>query len=249
LAKVSKINIAITGDAKGFAAASDAAVREMRRLQAASETTSRKMQSVRSSVTKTADALSKFGVANRALGALGGGLQLAQTAIGGGGIGAGAIGLGLGLGGVTAAFSAAQQITEVTARARKAIDEVTLDARKRIQESGFSEALARSIANQGFGVKSAGQTLGAFDSLMAGLAATPTGAMGGQMLSNLLPAGAAAAGVMLGGGGISQAQQIGAAQMMSGDEIQDKLMAYHASMSMTSPAGPIGYVLQQLWSK
>lgn len=248
MAKVSKINIAITGDAKGFAAASDAAVREMRRLQAASETTSRKMQSVRSSVTKTADALGKFGVANRALGAVGGGLQLAQLAVGGG-AGLGAIGIGAGLGGVTAAFSAAQQINDVTARARKAIDEVAMDARKRIEESGFSGALAAQIAAQGFGVKSAGQTLGAFDSLIAGLASTSTGAMGGQVLSNLLPAAATATGVMLGGGGVSQAQQLGTAQMMSGDQVQDALNAYHMQMSMTSPAGPVGYILQQLWSK
>ena len=248
MAKVSKINIAITGDAKGFAAASDAAVREMRRLQAASETTSRKMQSVRSSVTKTADALGKFGVANRALGAVGGGLQLAQLAVGGG-AGLGAIGIGAGLGGVTAAFSAAQQINDITARARKAIDEVAMDARKRIEESGFSGALAAQIAAQGFGVKSAGQTLGAFDSLIAGLASTRAGAMGGQMLSNLLPGAATATGVMLGGGGVSQAQQLATAQMMSGDQVQDALNAYHMQMAMFSPGGPVGYILQQLWSK
>ena len=248
MAKVSKINIAITGDAKGFAAASDAAVREMRRLQAASETTSRKMQSVRSSVTKTADALGKFGVANRALGAVGGGLQLAQLAVGGG-AGLGAIGIGAGLGGVTAAFSAAQQINDVTARARKAINEVAMDARKRIEESGFSGALAAQIASQGFGVKSAGQTLGAFDSLIAGLASTSTGAMGGQLLSNLLPAAATATGVMLGGGGVSQAQKLATAQMMTGDQAQDALFSYHLQMATYSPGGPLGYILQQLWSK
>lgn len=248
MAKVSKINIAITGDAKGFAAASDAAVREMRRLQAASETTSRKMQSVRSSVTKTADALGKFGVANRALGAVGGGLQLAQLAVGGG-AGLGAIGIGAGLGGVTAAFSAAQQINDVTARARKAIDEVAMDARKRIEESGFSGALAAQIAAQGFGVKSAGQTLGAFDSFFAGLGATKAGAMGGQMLSNLLPAAATATGVVLGGGGIGEAGRLSSAQMMSGDQVQDALNAYHMQMATFSPGGPVGYILQQLWSK
>ena len=248
MAKVSKINIAITGDAKGFAAASDAAVREMRRLQAASETTSRKMQSVRSSVTKTADALGKFGVANRALGAVGGGLQLAQLAVGGG-AGLGAIGIGAGLGGVTAAFSVAQQINDVTARARKAIDETTRDARLKIAESGFSLELAKALIQQNPGIKSAGQTLGVFDSLIAGLGATPAGAMGGQLLSNLLPAAATATGVMLGGGGVSQAGQLSAAQMMSGDQVQDALNAYHMQMAMFSPGGPVGYILQQLWSK
>lgn len=247
MAKVSKINIAITGDAKGFAAATDAAVREMRRLQAASETTSRKMQSVRSSVTKTADAMSKFGVSNRALGALGGGLQLAQLAMGGG-VGAAAIGAGIGLGTAAAIVSAANQINDVSARARKAIDEVALDARRRIQESGFSPQLAAAINAQNPGMKSAGQTLGAYDSFIAGLASTRAGAVGGQLISNLIPAGATAAGVLLGGGGITKAGELGAAQMISGDAVQDTLLQYHLNMSMTNPGGPVGYVLQQLWS-
>ena len=146
--------------------------------------------------------------------------------------------------GALGAVSAAQQINDLTARARKAIDETALDARKSIEQSGFSSPLAQAIVQGGFGVKTAGQNLGAMDSLFAGIAATRAGNVGGQLLSAGLPALSTGAGVLLGGGGTSAAAQLGAAQLKSGDAAQDALMAYHMNMASSAPGGPIGYLLQ-----
>lgn len=244
MAKVSKINIAITGDSKGLAAATDAATRELRRLEAQSERTGKKLGAQRQSVQQTAEAMAKLGLQSRALGAVGGAIGLAQVATTGGALGAGAIAAGAGIGGALAAINISQQINDLTARARKAIDETALDARKSIEQSGFSSPLAQAIVQGGFGVKTAGQNLGAMDSLFAGIAATRAGNVGGQLLSAGLPALSTGAGVLLGGGGTSAAAQLGAAQLKSGDAAQDALMAYHMNMASSAPGGPIGYLLQ-----
>lgn len=244
MAKISKINIAITGDAKGFAAATDAAVREMRRLQVQSESTSKRINQQRVTINRTAEAMSKLGASSKALGSVGGALSLAQVAMTGGAAGAASLAGGTVIAGALGAVSAAQQINDIAARARKAIDETAMDARKRIEDSGFSAGLAQAIVGQGFGVKTAGQNLGVIDSFFAGLAATRAGAVGGHMISATLPAAATTAGSLLLGGGASRSAQLGAAQMMSGNAAQDAMTAYHLSMATTNPMGPVGYLFQ-----
>lgn len=247
MAKISKINIAITGDAKGFAAATDAAVREMRRLQAQSETTSRRLGSMKSTINQAATSLSKLG-ATPGFGALSGALGLAQTAMSGP-LGAVAVTGGLASAGVLGAVTAAQQINDVTARAKKALEEVALDGRKRIEESGFSALVASNIAAQGFGTKTAGQNLGIWDSFWAGLASTKGGAVAGDLISNLAPAAAMGAGTLLGGGGINKALQQAGAQMLSGDAVQDAMSSYNMTMAVNSPGGPVGYIIGNMMSK
>jgi len=245
MAKVSKINIAITGDSRGLASATDAATRELRRLEAQTERTTKRLGAQRQQVNQAAEAMAKLGASNKALGAVGGILGLAQVGVGGGAGGI-AIAGGAVLGGTLGAISAAQQINDIAARARKAIDETAMDGRKRIEEAGFSAALAQAIVSQGMGVKTAGQSLGVIDSFFAGLAATRAGAVGGQLLSSTLPAGATMAGSFIGGGGAGQSAALGASQMMSGNQAQDALTAYHLQMATYNPMGPAGYLFQLL---
>lgn len=243
MAKVSKINIAITGDSKGLAAATDAATRELRRLEAQTEKTTKRIAASQKTLTKTAESMSKLGASSKALGAVGGLLGLTQVAVGGGALGLGAIAGAASIGGVAAAVSAGQQIADITQRAAKAIEDVRMDARKRIEEQGFSMQLAQAIAARGGPFKTAGQQLGMWDSFFAGLAAT----RGGQSLSTVSAAAAAAAtgvGVALGGGGTDQAVQLGGSQLMSGDALQNAQTAIAVNQMATNPGGPVGYIIQ-----
>lgn len=245
MAKVSKINIAITGDSKGLAAATDAATRELRRLEAQTERVTKRMAASQKTLTKTGEAMAKLGASSKALGAVSGVLGLSQIAIGGGALGIGAIAGAASVGGVAAAVSAGQQIADLTQRAAKAIEDVRMDARKRIEEQGFSSQLAQAIASRGGPFKTAGQQLGAWDSFFAGLAST----RGGQSLSTLSAAAAStatAAGVVLGGGGVAQAAQLGGAQLSSGDAAQNAQTMIQMNQLATNPGGPIGYIIQSL---
>jgi len=245
MAKVSKINIAITGDSKGLARATDAATRELRRLEAQSEKTNKRLGAQKQTVNQAAEAMAKLGLQSKAVSGLGGALGLAQVATSGGALGLGAIAAAAVVGGTAAVVSAGQNIADITARAAKAIEDVRLDARKRIEEQGFSMQLAQAIAARGGPFKTAGQQLGIWDSFFAGLATTK----GGQALSTIsagTAAGATALGVMVGGGGSEEAVRIGAAQMMSGDYAQDAQMALAVNQASVNPSGPIGYLIQTI---
>jgi len=245
MAKVSKINIAITGDSKGLARATDAATRELRRLEAQTERTTKRLGASRQTVNQAAEAMAKLGVQSRAIGGIGGAIGLAQVAVSGGPLGVGVIAGAAAVGGTAALIAAGQQVADISQRARKAIEDVSLDARKRIEEQGFSMQLAQAIAAQGGGFKTAGQNLGMIDSLFAGLAAT----RGGLALSQMSAAAAGAstyAGVIAGGGGTAAASQLAAAQMRSGDAAQDAQTAIALSQMAYSPGGPLGYLLQQI---
>ena len=80
MAKINRVNIAITGDSKGLAAATDAATRDLRRLQAQTERTQKRIAGMRGGVNQAAESLAKLGVQSRVLGGAGGILGLAGMA-------------------------------------------------------------------------------------------------------------------------------------------------------------------------
>ena len=244
MAKITPINIAITGDAKGFAAATDAAVREMRRLQAASETTNRRLTTMRQTVDRTATAVAKFGVPGATLGPLSGAFQLANLGLPGLGL-AGAAGVGAA---ATTTMAAIMNVDDIQARVKRAMDEVAMDGRKRMQQFGFSPQMAQAISENTMGPQTAGQTLGVFDSFTAGLASGRAGAAAGDYFSSMLPVLATAAGGLLGGAGISETQQLAASQLTSGDAAADTLRAYNIQSATFAPGGPVGYLLSQFFA-
>lgn len=243
MAKISKINIAITGDSKGLAAATDAATKELRRLEAQAEKTNRNLGAQRKTINQTADAMSRLGAGSKTLGALSGVLGIGQIIGTGGALGAGAVAGGAALAGIGATISISQQIAAISSRAQKAIDETAMDARKRIETSGFSKALADAITRNGLPT-TAGQNLGIWDSFTAGLASTRAGNVGGNLLSSFLPGAATWAGSMLGGNGFEKSGTLATAQMMSGNQAQDAMLGMHMSLAGNNPMGPVGYLFQ-----
>lgn len=189
MAKVSRVNIAITGDSKGLAAATDAATKELRRLQVATERTQKRIGAMRGTTNQAAESLAKFGVQSRALGAAGGALGL--LGLGPAGIALGAAGLGIGA--AAAGVQAIAGITEQRRQASSALEAIRMDRRRRIEEFGLTTRLAEGLqGTQTTGV--AGQ-LGLMGGFGAGLgAATRQGAV----LETILSQGPGALGVFYG---------------------------------------------------
>lgn len=241
MAKVSRINIAITGDSKGLQAATDSARRELNRLNAAAEQTSKKLKSFGESAMRVQGVAGQFGLKGTGLGAVGGIAQLGAM---------GGLGLGLGVAGLAggAAFlgaSAVQGLPDIRSRALSALEETRMDQRRRIEESGFSRMLAEQIAKQG-AVTTPAQKMGLFESLQAGMAAGPQG--GVEFLLNELPKfGATQLGALLSGQPLDQANRLAAAQISSGDPQRD-LARIRDAQEIVSYI-PIANMLQYFLSK
>jgi hypothetical protein len=215
LAKISRVNIAITGDSKGLQAATDSARRELNRLNAAAETTNKKLKSFGESAMRTQGALGQFGVGGKGLGMLGG---LAQVgAMGGLGLGLGAAGLALGA--ATMGIGAVGALPDVRRRATSALEETQMDQRRRIEEFGFSRMIAEQIAARA-PVSTPAASMGLGEAFSQGLA-TQGGSLAEVMMNEVPKAIATELGALLGGASLAEAGALGRSQMMSGDAMQD----------------------------
>jgi hypothetical protein len=215
LAKISRVNIAITGDSKGLQAATDSARRELNRLNAAAETTNKKLKSFGESAMRTQGALGQFGVGGKGLGMLGG---LAQVgAMGGLGLGLGAAGLALGA--ATMGIGAVGALPDVRRRATSALEETQMDQRRRIEDLGFSRMIAEQIAARA-PLSTPGGAMGIGEAFSQGLA-TQGGSLAEVMINEVPKAIATELGALLGGASLAQAGALGRSQMMSGDAMQD----------------------------
>jgi hypothetical protein len=215
LAKINRINIAITGDSKGLQAATDAARRELNRLNAASESTNKRLRSLAASSTKVGTSLSKFGVAGAGLGMIGGAATLAS--MGGLGLGLGAAGLAFGA--ASMGVSAVQALPDVRKRAGAALEETRMDQRRRIEELGFSRMIAEQIAARA-PLSTPGGAMGIGEAFSQGLA-TQGGSLAEVMINEVPKAVATELGALLGGASLAEAGALGRSQMMSGDAMQD----------------------------
>lgn len=241
MAKISRINIAITGDSKGLQAATDSARRELNRLNAAAEQTSKRLKGFGESAMRVQGVAGQFGLRGTGLGAIGGIAQLG--AMGGMGLGLGAAGLAIGAGAL--GVSAVQGLPDIRSRALAALEETRMDQRRRIEEMGFSRMLAEQIAKQG-AVTTPAQKMGLFESLQAGMAAGPQG--GVEFLLNELPKyGATQLGALLSGQSLDQANTLAASQISSGDPQRDLSRIRDAQEIMSYI--PIYNVFQYLMSK
>jgi hypothetical protein len=215
LAKISRVNIAITGDSKGLQAATDSARRELNRLNAAAETTNKKLKSFGESAMRTQGALGQFGVGGKGLGMLGG---LAQVgAMGGLGLGLGAAGLALGA--ATMGIGAVGALPDVRRRATSALEETQMDQRRRIEDLGFSRMIAEQIAARA-PLSTPGGAMGIGEAFSQGLA-TQGGSLAEVMINEVPKAIATELGALLGGASLAEAGAIGRSQMMTGNAMQD----------------------------
>jgi hypothetical protein len=215
LAKISRVNIAITGDSKGLQAATDSARRELNRLNAAAESTNKKLKSFGESAMRTQGALGQFGVGGKGLGMLGG---LAQVgAMGGLGLGLGAAGLALGA--ATMGIGAVGALPDVRRRATSALEETRMDQRRRIEDLGFSRMIAEQIAARA-PLSTPGGAMGIGQAFSQGLA-TQGGSLAEVMINEVPKAVATELGALLGGASLAEAGALGRSQMMSGDAMQD----------------------------
>jgi hypothetical protein len=215
LAKISRVNIAITGDSKGLQAATDSARRELNRLNAAAESTNKKLKSFGESAMRTQGALGQFGVGGKGLGMLGG---LAQVgAMGGLGLGLGAAGLALGA--ATMGIGAVGALPDVRRRATSALEDTRMDQRRRIEELGFSRMIAEQIAARA-PVSTPGGAMGIGQAFSQGLA-TQGGSLAEVMINEVPKAIATELGALLGGASLAEAGAIGRSQMMTGNAMQD----------------------------
>lgn len=120
MAKVSKVNVSITGDSSGLAKATDQATANMRRLRAEGEATRKKLGDMKSGANQTAEAIAKLGVNARGLQAVGGIMGLGSM----GAVGLKFAALGATLGAVTAIAGAYQDMATEAEAARKAQEAV-----------------------------------------------------------------------------------------------------------------------------
>ena len=215
MAKINRINIAITGDSKGLQAATDAARRELNRLNAAAEQTSKRLRSFGAQSTKVGGALNTLGVGGRGLGALGGLAQIG--AMGGMGLGLGVAGLALGAG--AAGIGAVQMLPDVRKRAAAAVQETASDQRRRIEELGFSRMIAQQITARA-PTQGVGAGIGIGEAFAQGLG-TQGGSLAEVIINELPKAVATEVGALIGGATLGQAGALGRSQMMSGDAMAD----------------------------
>jgi hypothetical protein len=145
MAKVSRVNVAITGDARGLATATDQATRDLRRLEIAAERTKQRLNSMRGTTNQTAESLGKLGVQSRALGAVSGVLGLG--ALGGAGLALGAAGLA-GTAAIAAGGAVLQGVQNAPSQRMKALDALRQSRETGVDIStlGVSRAVAEKIA-------------------------------------------------------------------------------------------------------
>ena len=180
MAKVSRVNVAITGDARGLATATDQATRDLRRLEIAAERTKQRLNSMRGTTNQTAESLGKLGVQSRALGAVSGVLGLG--ALGGAGLALGAAGVG-----AMAAGAVISGIQDAPNQRMRALDALRRSRTEGVDITtlGFSQPVAQAIAS-GRQRASVAEQIGVMEAFSQGLA-TGGGTSTAEFVINQLP--------------------------------------------------------------
>jgi hypothetical protein len=221
VAKLNRVNIAITGDSKGLVAATDSATKELRRLQAQAERTQNRLKGMHSQTQKAAESLGKFGLQSRGLGMASGALGLASMGPAGLALGAaGAASAGLTMA-MSALASAVQQVPAERRAAVEALKRVDQDQRRSLAQFGFTRELAQSAAARGAGPLSAAEGVGLRTGMARGIAGTNTSQS--RMLQFAMNEMPGAIGVGLGtlaaGGGSDLAAQRTADMLTEGKDM------------------------------
>lgn len=240
MAKVSKVNVSITGDSKGLTKASDKAQADLRRLRVEQEKLKRSMAAGRSTIMQTAESMGKLGIASRSLGALGGGLGL---------ISLGPAGLGLAaIGAVTAGLStvvqALQTLPDERAKAVAALDQLDLAGARSLAELGFTRRGAEALA--ALPAPTAGMGISSIQALARGMAVAGAGA---GPLATAAQAGPQTVAAFAGGllGGQTSTQAMGTAGNVVGFDTLMRLMG--ADTTNNAAAAAMAGMLEMYWSK
>ncbi len=114
MAKISKVNVAITGDSSGLQKAGDQAQAKMRQIRAQADATGRALGGMRGQANQLAESLTKLGVGGRALQGLGAVAGLGQIGLGAATMG----GAGLAFAGVAAAAVSVNALADSYAQLR-----------------------------------------------------------------------------------------------------------------------------------
>jgi hypothetical protein len=235
MAKVSKLNIAITGDSKGFTAATEKAAKSMKKLSQDTAATKVNLGSMKGGFNQTAEALAKFGVQGRSLQMLGGLSGIASM----GAMGATLAGAGLAIAGATAAVSSVvdmvQSMPEQRKRAIEALKMVARDDRNNFAKFGLTRGLAEGAAGQR--APSATTGMGIQAGMNTGFASQNS--VQSRLLSTLFNDVPGAIGIMAGMriGGASSAQaslEAGRALMgeSTGQQLMNTINVYNDGISM-----------------
>jgi hypothetical protein len=216
VAKVSNVNIAITGNSTGLEKAGERATRTLKRVQTQAASTTTSLGGMRGQANQLAESLTKLGVGGRALQGLGAVAGLGQVGMAAGAMG----GAGLAFGGVAAAAISMNALADSYARLR-ADAQAASDA---VRGGAIGEAEFRRL---GF-TREGGMALAAYSRQMGaapigfGRAFSQAQALGGggrSNLQNVFEYGPGAIGSMIGtllSGGIPNRQTV--AQSIGGNE-------------------------------
>lgn len=142
MAKISNINIGITGDSSGLVSAADKATNSIRKVAQETEKTKKAIGDFRKQTEQVGGSLSKLGVAG------GGGLDALAgiTGLAGlGGMGLATAGIGLAVAGITKMKEGLDGVQAQAEAARKALDEVAA-GKGPIERFGFTTEGARALA-------------------------------------------------------------------------------------------------------
>ena len=196
MAKVSKVNVAITGDSSGLQKAGDQAQATMRRIRAQADATGRSLGGFRGQANQVAESLTKLGVGGRALQGLGAVAGLGQLGIGaatGGPAGVAFAGLAAAAISVNALADSYAQLRADAKSAQAAIDSGVRSA-EQWRKAGFTQEGGLALAQYG-------RQMGA-EPIGLSRAFTQTTAMGGAQRTaamDLLEYGPGALGAIIGG--------------------------------------------------
>lgn len=244
MAKVSKVNVAITGDSSGLAKATDQAQARLRRLRAENERMRKGFAQTRSTVMLAGEAVAKFGVANRALGMAGGALGLASLGPAGIGLGVGGAAIGALTGGIGMMVEALQGLPGERQKAIQALEQLDLADAKPLSQFGLTQRSAEALAALPAG--GPGVNTSFMEGMMRGLAVAGGGT--GQ-LATLAQVGPAAAGAMVGGlsQGQTVSQAVGTTAGVIGAEDLLRLIGYDPSQNLG--LGMAAAFIDSWWSK
>ena len=196
MAKVSKVNVAITGDSSGLQKAGDQAQATMRRIRAQADATGRSLGGFRGQANQVAESLTKLGVGGRALQGLGAVAGLGQLGIGaatGGPAGVAFAGLAAAAISVNALADSYAQL-RVDAKAAAAAMDSGVRTAEQWRKAGFTREGGEALAAYS-------RTIGA-EPIGFGRAFTQSTAMGGggrTAAMDLLEYDPGALGAILGG--------------------------------------------------
>lgn len=244
MAKVSKVNVSITGDSSGLAKATDQATARLRRLRAENERMRKGFAQTRGTVMQAGEAVAKFGVGNRALGMAGGALGLASLGPAGIGLGVGGAAIGALTGGIGMMVEALQGLPAERQKAIQALEQLNLANARPLSEFGLTQRSAQALSALPAAGPGANTTF--MQGMMRGIAVSGGGT--GQ-LATLAQAGPAAAGAMAGAitQGQTVTQAVGTTAGVVGAEDLLRMIGYDPTQNIGM--GMAAALIDSWWSK